>query len=55
MIDIVAFDADDTLWHTEPLFVDVKGRFCELLSSYHSADWIAEHLYETETRNLKHF
>ncbi len=55
MIDIVAFDADDTLWHTEPLFVDVKDRFCELLSPYHPADWITERLYETETRNLKHF
>jgi putative hydrolase of the HAD superfamily len=55
MIDIVAFDADDTLWHNEPLFVDVKGRFCELLSPYHPADWIGERLYETESRNLKHF
>ncbi len=55
MIDIVAFDADDTLWHNEPLFVDVKGRFCDLLAPYHTSDWIAERLYETETRNLKHF
>ena len=54
-VDVVAFDADDTLWHNEPVFVEAKNRFCELLQRYHSAEWIDERLYETEMRNLEHY
>ena len=28
----VAFDADDTLWHNEDLFLDVHNEYEELLS-----------------------
>jgi len=52
---VVAFDADNTLWHNEPLFTDTKERFTELLRPYHSTEWIEERLYETETENLKHY
>jgi putative hydrolase of the HAD superfamily len=38
MIDIIAFDADDTLWHNEPLFLDTKSRFQKLLTTYHSPE-----------------
>ena len=55
MIELIAFDADDTLWHNEPLFTDTKIRFTALLSNYHSSDWIEERLYETEIRNLSHY
>ncbi len=55
MIDLIAFDADDTLWHNEPLFIDTKARFTKLLSAYHSSEWIEERLYETEIRNLHNF
>ncbi len=55
MIDLIAFDADDTLWHNEPLFIDTKARFTTLLSAYHSAEWIEERLHETEIRNLHSF
>ncbi len=55
MIDLIAFDADDTLWHNEPLFIDTKARFAKLLSAYHSSEWIEERLDETEIRNLHHF
>jgi putative hydrolase of the HAD superfamily len=55
MIDQIAFDADDTLWHNEPLYIEVQNRFKELLSSYHSAEWIDQKLYDTEMRNLAHF
>lgn len=54
-IEVVALDADDTLWHNEPLFLDTKTKFQELLSANHSAEWIEERLYETEVRNLEHF
>ncbi|MDQ3469451.1 MAG: HAD family hydrolase [Actinomycetota bacterium] len=32
--DVVAFDADDTLWHSEDSFHDVEARFVELLAPY---------------------
>lgn len=53
--DLIAFDADDTLWHNERLYVDAQSRFVELLAHYHDPDWIRERLYQTETRNLQHF
>lgn len=53
--DIIAFDADDTLWHTERLYVDAQAKFVQLLSRYHRPEWIQERLDETEGRNLAHF
>jgi putative hydrolase of the HAD superfamily len=55
VIEIVAFDADDTLWHNEPLYSATTNRFRELLASYHSPAWIEQRLYETEIRNLRHY
>jgi putative hydrolase of the HAD superfamily len=55
MIEIIAFDADDTLWHNEPLFLDTKSRFQKLLVSYHSPEWIEERLSDTQIANLRHF
>jgi len=53
--DLIAFDADDTLWHNERLYVNAQERFVQLLARYHEPDWIRERLYQTETRNLAHF
>jgi putative hydrolase of the HAD superfamily len=53
--DILAFDADDTLWHNERLYAQAQARFRELLAHYHSPEWIDERLYQTEMRNLQHF
>lgn len=55
MIELVAFDADDTLWHNEPLFAESTARFREMLSQYDPPEWIDARLYETEMRNLKHY
>ena len=52
MFDLIAFDADDTLWHTEELYVGTQARFRQMLLPYHSAAWIDEKLYATEMRNL---
>jgi putative hydrolase of the HAD superfamily len=54
-IDLIAFDADDTLWHNETIFVTAQDKFKKLLASYHTEDWIDRKLYETEARNLQHF
>lgn len=55
MIRVIAFDADDTLWHTERLYLGTKTRFMQLLQAYQSPDWIDARLLETELRNLQHF
>lgn len=55
MITTIAFDADDTLWHTERIFINIKERYKKLLADYRDGDWIERHLDETETGNIKHF
>lgn len=55
MIDIVAFDADDTLWHNETLYGITHEKYEELLSGYHSKEWIGKKLFETEMRNLNYY
>jgi putative hydrolase of the HAD superfamily len=52
---ILAFDADDTLWHNERLYINTQARFAQLLAHYHPADWVQNQLYQTETRNIAHF
>jgi len=53
--DTIAFDADDTLWHNERLYVNAQAKFKQLLAHYHNPEWIDERLYQTEMRNLDHF
>ncbi|HSR66793.1 MAG TPA: HAD family hydrolase [Acidobacteriota bacterium] len=53
--DLIAFDADDTLWHNLDLFTRTEERFAQMLSAYHDPQWIAQRLIETERRNLEIF
>lgn len=53
--DVIAFDADDTLWHNEPLYLTTHDKFKQLLHPYHNAEWMEQRLHETEIRNLQHF
>ena len=55
MITTIAFDADDTLWHTERIFISTKEKFSALLSEFADKTYIEQHLDETETHNIKHF
>ena len=55
MVDLVALDADDTLWHNEAKFTTTRDRLGELLAKYGLGPDIAARLYETEKRNLQHF
>lgn len=55
MIELVALDADDTLWHNEPLYSGRREQFCALLSRYQPEGVLDDRLYEVELRNLKHF
>lgn len=54
-LDLVAFDADDTLWHHDPLFSRAQDKFKQLLAKYHDEAWIGSRLHETEIRNLEQF
>lgn len=53
--DVIAFDADDTLWHNERLYMEAQDQFAQLLAHYHKPEWIQERLYQTETRNIQQF
>ena len=55
MIDLVALDADDTLWHNEPLFISVRDQFCGLLQRYKPEGVPSDRLHDVEMRNLQHF
>lgn len=55
MIDAIALDADDTLWHNERLFQASQQAFRGLLARYHDPEWIEERLFRTEMRNLEHY
>lgn len=53
--EVIAFDADDTLWHTESLYTMTQDRFKQLLAGYHDGEIVDQELYETEMRNLAYY
>lgn len=55
MIEVIAFDADDTLWHSESLYVMTQERYKQILAPYEINGDIDARLYETEMRNLQTF
>ena len=50
--DVIAFDADDTLWHNETHYLDAKGRFGQILSRFSDPKKIIHQLDETEMDNV---
>jgi putative hydrolase of the HAD superfamily len=54
-IDVIAFDADDTLWHNETLYLVAQQRFQDLLDSYDPDNGLLDELYETEMGNLQYY
>jgi len=51
-VTIIGVDADDTLWHNEPVFRMTHQRFNELLRDFADPDTIEDRLNETEQRNI---
>jgi len=51
-LSVIAFDADDTLWHNERFFRLSQQRFQELLAAHAEPDQLAARLLAAETRNL---
>lgn len=52
MIDLIAFDADDTLWHTEHLYQEARRQFRELMAPHADLALLDDLVHETEIRNL---
>lgn len=53
MIKVIAFDADDTLWHNEIYFQEIENKFCVLLEDYLPQHTIARELLHTEIKNIE--
>lgn len=51
-IKMIAFDADDTLWHGEVHYQDALEEFKQILSGWGNPQSIDEALYEIEMKNL---
>ena len=58
MIELIAFDGDDTLWHSEQLFADTQASYHDLIAPYLGdiqPAAVDELLLVTEHRNLPIF
>ena len=53
MFDVIAFDADDTLWHTERLYAEAQKKLDGLLSPYIHDESVEKQLYAMEMNNLE--
>ena len=51
-IEVVAFDADDTLWENELYFQEFEHKFCDLLKAYQPSATVSQELFKTEMKNL---
>lgn len=52
-IEVIGFDADDTLWVNETYFRDTEEKFTILLEGYETRNKIDQELFKTEIRNLE--
>ena len=51
-INVIGFDADDTLWVNETYFRDTEDKFADLLEKYETKNKIDQELFRTEIKNL---
>ena len=49
---VIAFDADDTLWHNEPYFDEAQAKFCDLFRDFASHQEILSLILTHQVRNL---
>lgn len=50
---LIAIDADDTLWETQPFFDKIEEWYCAFLSKYAPADVIDAEFFKRECYNMK--
>ena len=52
---VIGLDGDDTLWHSEVVFVDIEARYLELVQHHVPHVDVGDALLATERRNLRLF
>jgi putative hydrolase of the HAD superfamily len=52
-IEVIGFDADDTLWINETYYLETENEFCRLLAEYGGNTEISAELFKTETANMR--
>lgn len=55
MVRVIAFDADDTLWHSQRSFDQVEVEFQSLLADFADPHELHRRLYAVEMRNMAAF
>lgn len=50
--EIIAFDADDTLWINQPNYDLIENEFCDLLSDFMNKEELSKILYSIEMKNI---
>jgi putative hydrolase of the HAD superfamily len=55
MVRVIAFDADDTLWHSQRGFDQVEAEFQKLLADFAEPDRLHRELYAVEVANMAAF
>jgi putative hydrolase of the HAD superfamily len=55
MIDVIGFDADDTLWHNETLYHQAKVELGQILADYCPPQDTKDRLDQTEVNNIKYY
>lgn len=52
LFDVIAFDADDTLWVNEPFYQAVEENFTKLLTAHGETEEISRALFRNEMANM---
>jgi putative hydrolase of the HAD superfamily len=52
MIEILAFDGDDTLWHNEAAYLEAASKFESLMATKYGLTGIDGEIYKTEKENI---
>ena len=55
MLDVIAFDADDTLWENNKYYLRARERYQRVMSKYQDGEVIEQRLRETQVANWPHF
>lgn len=53
--DLIAFDADDTLWENNVLYLQAREKYKQILAGYQITVSIEDFLEATENRNVKYY
>lgn len=54
-IDVIAFDADDTLWENETLFRETEAQWCRIMQEHGNPEEMSARLFEVEMDNMEDY